>query len=420
MTERWCIFSGTNTWAECRTALAALAGAGDLLDGPDIARYEAAFAAAAGCARAFSFASGRMALYRLLEALDVGPGDEVLLPAFTCVVVANAVLYRGARPVYADIGPDFNIDPEDAARKAGPRTKVVVAQHTFGRVCDVAALAELCRARGASLIEDCAHALGAARDGRPAGSLACAAYFSTDHSKVVSTGTGGAVTTSDPALAARLGALHAATPFLSPRRVRRILATFAAEFALTEPSFYPLGRFAFKALGRAGAWGYFRDELLLERPTAYPYPARLSAAQARIGLSQLERLARNIAHRRAAAAAFARALGPAAAPPGPGDACLRFTWLAQDRAPWLAGFRDLLDMGVWFTSVVEGRSERLEDVGYRPGSCPRAEFAAAHCLNLPTHERVSSPDLLAERLRALAARLPTAAFPDRRRTEERT
>ncbi|TBR22055.1 aminotransferase DegT, partial [bacterium] len=138
---RYCIFSGTNTWAECASALKSLAGLGPLLEGPAIEEYERRFAEAAGTRRAFSFAAGRHALYRLLEALDIGAGDEVILPAFTCVVVPNAILYRGARPVFVDIAPGtYNIDPSLIETKITPRTRAVIAQHTFGKLCDIDAV----------------------------------------------------------------------------------------------------------------------------------------------------------------------------------------------------------------------------------------------------------------------------------------
>lgn len=399
---RYSIFSGTNTWSECAGAVAALIGLRPLLEGPAIAEYERSFAEAAGTRYAFSFAAGRQALYRLLEALDIGTGDEVILPAFTCVVVPNAILYRGARPVFVDIAPGtFNIDPGLIAAQVTPRTRAIIAQHTFGRVCDIDAVSRVAERHRLPVLEDCAHALGAALRGRKAGSLGQAAFFSTDHSKVISTSTGGMITTDDPGLAARLRSLQQGTPFLPAARVRRILATFVLEYALLHPAAYPLGRWVQRAGGRLGAWAYFPDELLLEKPAAYPFPARLSNAQAEIGKSQLALLPENLAWRRRAADAYRTAAGaPAEAGQGEpaADAALRYTFLAEDRRAWELLYRDVLDMGIWFTSVVQGRDRDLEAVGYRLGSCPVAETAARHCVNLPTHPRITRPDQLAKRL----------------------
>lgn len=370
-----------------------------MTDGPEIAAYEEAFAAACGARRAFSLAAGRMALYRLLEALGVGPGDEVVLPAFTCVVVPNAILYRGAVPVYVDIDArTFNIDPRLIEAKLTPRTKAIIAQHTYGRLCDVEAISALARPRGVAVLEDCAHALGAERGGRRAGSLADAAYFSTDHSKVISTSTGGMITTSDPALAARLESLQRDTPFLPEGRVRAILATFVAEWLLEDPRVYPLGRWVLRALGRLRLRAYFDDELSLTRPAATPYPARLSCAQARIGLRQLRKLPENLAWRRRCAALYRAARGEPPFEPAGEHVFLRDTFLVDDRAAWIERYRDVLEMGVWFTSVAQGRDFDLGKIGYQAGSCPVAEDAARRCVNLPTHPRITRPELLAARL----------------------
>src|SRR5207302_4048887 len=99
--------------------------------GAAVRRFEAAFARAVGTADAVSFAASRMALYAILEALGIGAGDEVIVPAFTCVVVPNAVRYRGATPVFVDIDrASWNIDPLAVERAITPRTRAVLVQHT--------------------------------------------------------------------------------------------------------------------------------------------------------------------------------------------------------------------------------------------------------------------------------------------------
>lgn len=397
------VFAGTNTWRECAIAVTALAGRGPLAAGPDIERYEQRFADVTGARQAVSFASGRMGLYAILEAMGIGDGDEVILPAFTCVVVPNAVRYRGARPVYADIDRrTYNLDVASVARRVTARTRAIIAQHTFGLVCDVDGIADVAARHGLFVIEDAAHALGASLRARRVGSLGHAAFFSTDHSKVVSTGTGGMVTTSEPELAERLRRRQAAAPFADAARIRAILAMFALEFVLFHPRVCALGRLAYRALDARRKGAYFLDELLLARPTAYPYPARLSNPQARIGLRQLDGLAENLVWRRRLAALYDAELGvyreglePAAA----NHAFLRYTFLAEDRTAWIRHFEDVVDLGIWFTSVAHGRTRGLEDIGYERGSCPVAEDAASRCVNLPTHPRIVEPELFVERIR---------------------
>lgn len=385
-------------------AFAALSGRVPLVHGEDIRTYEDRFAEAAGTQHAYSFASGRMALYVILEALGIGTGDEVIVPAFTCVVVPNAILYRGGRPIYVDIDAHtYNIDAAKIEQKITAKTKAIIAQHTFGLVCDIEPIREIANRHGLAVIEDCAHALGSTHRGRKAGSLGDVAYFSTDHSKVISTSTGGMVTTNNTMIAGQLAKLQAAMPFLSESRIRRILLRFVLEHVLFSPRICSLGTYidGFLSGWRLGA--YFDDELSLAKPSHYPYPARLSNAQARIGLSQLELLADNLAWRRKLAHLYdseVGALNSDLQKDSSNHAFLRYTILVENRAAWTKHFGNVLDMGVWFTSIAHGRDERLDEIGYQAGSCPRAEQAARHCVNLPTHPRIKRPELLLDLLRA--------------------
>ncbi|MFZ5866712.1 MAG: aminotransferase class I/II-fold pyridoxal phosphate-dependent enzyme [Thermodesulfobacteriota bacterium] len=400
---RYNIFSGTNSWKEVRIALQGLLRTIPIVDGPAIAEYERQFARVAGTCYAFSFASGRMGLYVILEALGIGPGDEVILPAYTCVVVPNALIYRGARPVYVDIDPrTFNIDINKIEAQITPRTKAIIAQHTYGLVCDVEAISEIARRRGLTVIEDSAHALGIAHKGRNVGSLGDVAYFSTDHSKVISTSTGGMVTTDNAELASRVGRIQSQTPFLSEQAIRATLRTFILEYLLLDPRVCLVGSYLYAWLASRGKLAYFYDETDLVKPTAYPYPARLSNAQALIGLSQLAMLNENIAWRRNLARIYDGIIGAHRMDSGADlsdHAFLLYTFRVANQHAWVEHLSSALDSAIWFTSVCQGRDANLEEVGYEPGSCPSAEEATRHCMNLPTHPRVRRPKLLTKLLK---------------------
>ena len=123
--------------------------------------YEAAVAASLGgdCS-AYSFWKGRVALEAILRALGLQGGDEVIVPAYTCMVVPNAIRLVGAIPVYADIGAgNYNIDPLDVEKKVTPRTRVLIVQHTYGIPANLEALASFAQKHGLHLVEDCAHVL---------------------------------------------------------------------------------------------------------------------------------------------------------------------------------------------------------------------------------------------------------------------
>jgi dTDP-4-amino-4,6-dideoxygalactose transaminase len=176
--------------------LAEVLESGQLTMGPKVTEFEGLLAAATGCSEAVAVSSGTAALHLAVLAAGIGPGDEVIVPAYTFPATANVVVFAGATPVLVDVDPvTMNIDPELARAAVTPRTKAVLAVHLFGRPARVEELPEL------PLVEDAAGALGARRRARPAGSLGRLACFSFHPRKVVTTGEGGAVTMSEPELA---------------------------------------------------------------------------------------------------------------------------------------------------------------------------------------------------------------------------
>ncbi|MFI5347966.1 MAG: DegT/DnrJ/EryC1/StrS family aminotransferase [Elusimicrobiota bacterium] len=177
--------------------------------GPMVREFEEAFARRIGAADAVSCSSGTAALHLALRVLGIGPGDEVIIPAFTMVAVCNAVLYVGAKPVLADVDPrTWNMDPDAAARRVTRRTKAILAVHTYGRPARLDALARLARERGLLLVEDGAEALGASYRGRAVGAWGRAAAFSFYANKVITTGEGGMVAVLSRALGAKLRTLR--------------------------------------------------------------------------------------------------------------------------------------------------------------------------------------------------------------------
>ena len=395
--RRYNIFCGANTWSEWRIALreSRSPSCGD----EEVERYESAFARLTDAESAISFAAGRMGLYAILEALGVGAGDEVIIPAFTCVVVPNAIRYRGARPVFVDIEPrTFNVDVGQVARLVTPRTRALYAQHTFGLVCNVEALVALARQRGLPVIEDAAHALGATHAGHPVGSLGDIAFFSTDHTKVINTHVGGMVTTNDAGLAKRVRRIQEAADPLPSAFVRRMARSLAVAYPLYHPRMLWCGDLMAEALWRMGFFQFFDDELDLQKPTRYPYPAKLSSFQARLGISQLGRLGDNLRHRRRIGLELEQRihwLRDLLMPGGMNHAFLRYAFLVKDRDAFLRRFAARFDLGVWFTSVVHGRTTGLDRIGYIAGSCPNAEYVVRHVVNFPTHPRIDPTLLLA-------------------------
>ncbi|MGQ9591626.1 MAG: aminotransferase class I/II-fold pyridoxal phosphate-dependent enzyme [Planctomycetota bacterium] len=180
--------------------------------------FEAEFAAYLGVAHALGVTSGTTALMTALAALEVGPGDEVILPAWTWYADYDAIVLAGATPVFAEIDESFDIDPEDAARRVTPRTKAIIACHLQGTPCDLEPLVALARARGIRLLEDCAQAVGARYRGKPVGSFGDIAIFSFQVNKTITAGEGGAVVTNDPKLFERALRFHDVGTLREPYR----------------------------------------------------------------------------------------------------------------------------------------------------------------------------------------------------------
>jgi perosamine synthetase len=176
-------------------AVAEVLESGQLTMGPKVDEFEHGLAAACGTEHAVVVSSGTAALHLAVLALGIGPGDEVLVPAYTFPATANVVALVGAKPVLVDVDPEtMNLDP--TRLEVGPRTKAIIAVDLFGRPARIEELPER-----VPVLEDAAGALGASRQGRPCGSLGALACLSFHPRKIVTTGEGGAVTTDDAELA---------------------------------------------------------------------------------------------------------------------------------------------------------------------------------------------------------------------------
>ncbi|MGZ4205429.1 MAG: DegT/DnrJ/EryC1/StrS family aminotransferase [Actinomycetota bacterium] len=181
---------------------------GRLVQGPEVAAFEDAFAAMCGVPHAVACSNGTAALLLALLAHGIGPGDEVIVPSFTFAATAEAVLACGARPVFCDVREDdFCIDVADAETRIGRATRAIMPVHLYGQVADMDAVAALAEAHDLIVIEDACQAHGARYRGRAAGSFATAA-FSLYATKNMMSGEGGVVTTSDDETADRLRLLR--------------------------------------------------------------------------------------------------------------------------------------------------------------------------------------------------------------------
>lgn len=173
--------------------------------GPKVQEFEKIFARFIGVKHAVAVSSGTAALYAALLASGIGPGDEVIVPAFTFVATANVVLMVGARPIFADIDMEtYNISVEDVKRKITSRTKAIIPVHLYGLPADMDPLVDLAEKYDIVIIEDACQAHGSVYKGKKVGSIGQMAAFSFYPSKIITTGEGGIVTTNDDELAKKL------------------------------------------------------------------------------------------------------------------------------------------------------------------------------------------------------------------------
>ena len=204
-------FARVEVGVEAEQAVLSALRSGWISQGPEVARFEEKIRAYVGSSFAVAVSSCTAGLHLLLRAAGIGPGDDVITSAMTFPATANAILHAGARPVVADVSPSsLALTAATVERAWTPRTRAVVAVHFAGWPCDMDPLVALARDRGATLLEDAAHALGATYRGRPAGALADAASFSFYATKNLTTGDGGMVTTDreDLANSVRIARLH--------------------------------------------------------------------------------------------------------------------------------------------------------------------------------------------------------------------
>lgn len=182
---------------------------GWLTQGPQVRRFEEAFAKSVGAPHAVSCTSCTTALHLALAGFHIGPGDEVIVPSFTFVASANAVEYTGAKPVFVDIQLDtFNIDAARVRAAVTARTKAIMPVHLFGLAADMTPVLDIAREHGLKVIEDAACGAGSRYHGKAAGTIGDAGCFSFHPRKVITTGEGGMVVTSDRGLAERLTILR--------------------------------------------------------------------------------------------------------------------------------------------------------------------------------------------------------------------
>jgi len=363
-----------------------------------IEEYQQKFARFLGTERAFAFWKGRVALYALLRALDVGAGDEVILPGYTCVMNVNPIKYAGARPVYVDIEPDtFNMNVNLLEEKITNKTKVIIAQHTYGYPCEMDMIMKIAQSSDICVIEDCCLALGSKYQGRMVGTFGRAGYFSSQWNKPYTTGLGGMVITSDLKLAERIESL-AANEMCPPssREVFMLRMQLMIYRLFIYPRTTALAQSLFRYLTKKGAVVGSSSTSEFEPVKADDFFKAMSAVQARSGIRQFGKIEKNIAHRREMAQLYDKLLAAKGFKPGKDSrdwaepVLVRYPVRITEKDEALKkAAKAGVELGSWFECPLHPIETPLTSYDYKLGMCPEAEKAAREVVNLPLHPRAS-------------------------------
>jgi dTDP-4-amino-4,6-dideoxygalactose transaminase len=350
----------------------------------------------------YAFNQGRVALFATLKALGVGPGDEVVLTAFTCVVVANAVRYLGARCSYVDIDPrTYGTDPALLDAVLTPKTRAVIVQHSFGIPATVGPIIARAAKDRIPVVEDCALVLGSRYDGRPVGSFGDAAFWSGQWSKPLPVGLGGFLRVNNSRLVPLLERQWAEA------RQKGMIdqITLAAQFRLRQTLRSILPQWARvqiqgldRTLARIGLIKGSPRAEEVQGETPGDFLVRAGALQTRAWKRGLARCQRDIEHRRRIARFYEDRLpemGFRTVDRRPNEDVVfsRYPVRVSNKTEFiqLAGHKGV-EIGNWMDRPLHEAVGPLERWNYRSGSCPEGEQAARETINLPTHQFIKEKE----------------------------
>ncbi|QIG93400.1 DegT/DnrJ/EryC1/StrS family aminotransferase [Bradyrhizobium sp. 6(2017)] len=343
---------------------------GWLTQGPWVRKLETAFAERHDVKHAFATTSCTTALHLALVAAGIGPGDEVIVPAFTWVATANVVMHCGATPVFVDILPaSYNIDPKAVSRAVSARTKAIIPVHLFGLAADMDAINDALGGRQVTVIEDAACAAGAGYHGQAAGSLGHMGCFSLHPRKSITCGEGGVVTTNDDRLAGLLDVY------------RNHGASISEEVRHRGPKPYELPEFE-----------------------VFGFNYRMTDIQAAVASVQLQKLDRFIAEREVLADRLDQGLRridwikPPTRPQGYVHAWQAYVAMVADNAPLSRNeiLLRLQEKGIGSrpgTHSVVGLAAYRKRLGTDPADFPVATRAEAQTIALPLHNHMGPADV---------------------------
>ena len=338
------------------------------------------------------FWKGRVGLFAILKALDVQEDDEVIIPAFTCVVVANAIIYCGAKPIYVDINPsNLQYNPTKLKQAISPKTKVIIAQNTFGIPADYKILKDICSSEGIICIEDATHGLGTRYENQKyPPNFVKASFYSFQWNKPLSAGIGGLVYCSDKALNKNITALNQDLVKPSFKEISLLRLQLLIRPLINHPQIYSWGVALFRMLSKMGIVVGSSQAVEMES-TKQPkhFFKGISAVQRKKVNQQIGQLDQLIAKRQQQYSKYDqlfKSLDLYRLKVADKDhSALKFPIFVKDKSTFLKlASKAGIKLGDWMNSPIHPVEQHWENWFYNAGTAPVAEKYAQHILNLQT------------------------------------
>lgn len=345
---------------------------------------------------AISFTSARGALYVILKTKKIGIGDEVLLQAFTCVAVPNAVLATGANPIYVDISNDLNMSFEDFSRKITKKTKAIIVQHTFGIPADMDKIISLAKKNNIFVIEDCAHIIGGKISGKKIGTFGDASIFSFGRDKAFSSVFGGIAITNNKILGNEIRKFQRQQEYPTFFWIfQQLFHPIAFLIILPLYNCFSIGRILLFILQKFSLLSFPVLASEKKGKTSPIFTKKLPNALACLILNQLQRLDIFNSRREEFTSFYSNnLLGKFQLPYKGKMPLLRYPLIVNERDKFIDIGKDKnIFLGKWYSEVIDPKGVNFSDIHYEKGSCPNAESISKKIINLPTYPTMSLEDV---------------------------
>lgn len=339
----------------------------------------------------FFFNRGREAIYAALQALGVSRDDEVLIQAMTCSAVVTPILCLGAKPIYVDIAKDtFNIDIEDLEKKISTKSRVLIAQHTFGKFAEMEKIQEICESKNIRIIEDCAHLFRSDIKDTIVGRFSDISIFSFAQDKAISSVTGGLLVVNNTEYTGKVKALYELCDDQTEQESKYPLSYLKLWHFAKKYYFTPLLPFQKRiTVGKVAImisrWAGITKQQASEHIDREIMPSKMGNIQYALLGNQLNKLDEINRHRRDILGIYGNKSD---------DLLIRYPILVEDPGSVLSLLSQSRYLcGRWYNRIVFP-IKKIETVGYTHGSCPTAEYVVKHIINLPLDMDITEPDAI--------------------------